>query len=442
MYRNAILVLTLLAAATQLPSQQPAAGAPDFHKDIQPIFNQNCVDCHSGSSASAGLQLDSAQGVLAGGASGKAIVPGNSKESLLVQKITEKSMPPGGPLSDQQIALIAAWVDQGAKTGEDAARKGPGARGQGSGQAPQPPRAPISVIASAAQERALINQYCVVCHSDKLKTGGLTLQAVDTGNVEKDAETWERVVHMLRAGMMPKAGMPRPDRTTYEAMIVYLENELDRHPPTSLPPPGLHRLNRTEYANAIHDLLGVEIDPAKFLPSDDSTRGFDNIAGALSLSPALLEGYTSAAGKISRLAVGDVTAPTEATYRVPEDTTQDYHIDGMPFGTRGGMLVKNDFPADGEYSIKISPISKGNMGNNNPFGEIPGEKLELLLDGQRVKLFDWDRDRERADGTFNFKFAAKGGLHTVVVTFLATNYAPGDDLDEHFLRSTIETGGL
>ncbi len=147
------------------------------------------------------------------------------------------------------------------------------------------------------------------------------------------------------------------------------------------------------------------------------------------------------------MAVGDVvangdSAAVQTPYRVPEDTSQDYHIEGMPFGTRGGILVKHEFPADGEYSIKITPISKGNMGNTNPFGEIPGEKMEFLLDGVRLNLFDWDTGRQRGDGTYNFKFQATAGLHTVVVTFLATNYAPGSDLDQHFLRSTIETGGL
>ena len=125
-----------------------------------------------------------------------------------------------------------------------------------------------------------------------------------------------------------------------------------------------------------------------------------------------------------------------------EDTDQDYHIEGMPFGTRGGMLAQHEFPADGEYNIKVTPISKGNMGDTNPFGEIQGEKLEFLLDGARLKVFDWDKERLREDGTYNFKFSAKAGLHTVVVTFIATNYAPGNDLDQHFLRSTIETGGL
>jgi len=201
-------------------------------------------------------------------------------------------------------------------------------------------------------------------------------------------------------------------------------------------------MNRTEYSNVMRDLLGLQVEAAKFLPSDDSTRGFDNVAAALSMSPALLEGYVSAAGKIARLAMGSATQASEAVFRVAEDTSQDYHIEGLPFGTRGGMLINYEFPADGEYSIKISPISKGNMGNTNPFGEIPGEKLELLLDGERIKVFEWDRERARTDGTLNFKFPATAGAHVVGVTFQATQMAPGNDLNQHFLRSTIETGGL
>jgi mono/diheme cytochrome c family protein len=301
---------------------------------------------------------------------------------------------------------------------------------------------------NAVTEKAFFNQYCVVCHNQKAKAANqppalaITLDNLDVAHVEQSPESWERVVRKVRAGMMPPAGMPRPKPEVFEANIQWLENELDKHETNTLPPPGLHRLNRTEYKNAVRDVLALDIDPAKYLPSDDSTRGFDNIAGALSLSPALLEGYTSAAGKISRLAIGDITAPSQTPYRVPEDTSQDYHIDGMPFGTRGGLMVDHNFPADGEYSMKITPISKGNMGDTSPFGEITGEKMEFLLDGHRVKLFDWDKERAREDGTFNVKFNAKAGPHKVVVTFLATNYAPGNDLDQHFLRSTIETGGL
>jgi mono/diheme cytochrome c family protein len=309
-----------------------------------------------------------------------------------------------------------------------------------------------AAIPSAVAERAILDQYCVVCHNLKAKAAGmeparqLTLDNLDVANVAQDPEKWERVVRKLRAGMMPPSGMPRPNAAKYEAVIAWLEGELDRHAAAHFPPPGLHRLNRTEYGNVIRDLLALEVDPAKFLPSDDSTRGFDNIAGALSLSPALLEGYATAAAKISRLAIGDVTEPSLSTYRVPSDSSQDYYIEGLPFGTRGGLVAQHEFPADGDYVFKVFPINKGLMDNNQSFGEITGETLELLVDGERVHVYDWDKDLARGSavhgGTADVHFAVKAGLHTVGITFLATQLAPGNDLNQHFLRSTIETGGL
>jgi Protein of unknown function (DUF1592)/Protein of unknown function (DUF1588)/Protein of unknown function (DUF1585)/Protein of unknown function (DUF1587)/Protein of unknown function (DUF1595)/Planctomycete cytochrome C len=310
---------------------------------------------------------------------------------------------------------------------------------------PQTASGPSQVTDSTA-ERALLDQYCVTCHNQKLKTAGLELDKLDTAHAADHAEKWELVVRKLRSGMMPPSGLPRPAWATYESMVTWLENELDHNKSAHFPAPGLHRLNRTEYANVIHDLLALDIDPAKYLPSDDSTRGFDNIAGALALSPALLEGYTSAAAKISRIAMGDVTEPVLATYRVASDTTQDYHIQGLPFGTRGGMVMQHEFPADGDYVFKIFPINKGLMDGNRAFGEITGEKLELLVDGQRVHLYDWDKEiasgKAVHGGTDDLHVQVKAGPHTVGVTFLATQLAPSQDLDEHFLRSTIETGGL
>src|SRR5213594_1561093 len=188
------------------------------------------------------------------------------------------------------------------------------------------------------------------------------------------------------------AAIRRPDRETYKGLIAWLENELDRNAVTYTPPPGLHRLNRTEYANVLQDLLDLNIDPAKYLPSDDSTHGFDNIAGALGVSSTLVEAYVSAAQKISRLAIGEAATPSLTVYRTPEDTSQDYHIEGLPFGTRGGMLVSHVFPSEGEYTITITPIFGDNMSPTG-FGTISGEKLEVLLDGQLVQVVDWQGGR-------------------------------------------------
>nr|AAY89278.1 hypothetical protein [uncultured bacterium BAC10-10] len=321
-----------------------------------------------------------------------------------------------------------------------------------SGQAPRvspavaPPRAaaalpPVLAAADVAEQRALLDQYCVVCHNQKLKTANLLLDQLDLTHFADRPDLGEKIVRKLRAGMMPPTGMPRPDFAKREALITWMEQQLDSHSSTYLPPPGIHRLNRAEYSNVIRDLLALEVDAGKFLPSDNSTHGFDNIAGALTMSPALMEAYLAAAGKISRLAIGSATAPTEVVYIVPDDSTQNYHIDGLPFGTRGGMLIKHEFPADAEYVFKITPIAEGNMGqSNSPMGQIKGEQLEITVDGERVKLFDWDNEMKGfavRTGIPTPRIPIKAGLHAVGITFLATNYAPGNDLNTAFLRSTI-----
>ena len=308
--------------------------------------------------------------------------------------------------------------------------------------APHPPivraQSPPDVPDTATQ-RALIDQYCVACHNARLKTAGLLLDELDLAHLGNHAEIGEKVVRKLRAGLMPPAGRRRPDAATLESLIGWMEHELDRSAVTYLPPPGLHRLNRTEYANAIRDLLALDVDTAKFLPPDDSTRGFDNIAGALTMSPALMEAYLSAAGKISRLAIGDAAAPTQAVFDVPSDTAQNYYIEGLPFGTRGGMLIKYQFPVDGEYTFRV----KGVTGYFTAvLGQIAGEQLEVTVDGERVKLFDWDRDIKNTtgNGRATQRVPVKAGLHTVGVTFLATNDVPGTELNKPFQR-TMNTPG-
>lgn len=309
----------------------------------------------------------------------------------------------------------------------------------------------------ATAQRALLDQYCAGCHNEKAKAGGtglaaeasrkITFDTADLTRIRENAETWEKVVRNLRAGMMPPSGAKRPDAASYEGFITWLENELDRNALVKLPPPGLHRLNRAEYSNAIRDLLGLEVDATKFLPADDSSHGFDNMAGTLTISPALMVAYISAAGKISRLAVGNSASSTLTVYDVPVDTSQNYHVEGLPFGTRGGTLIKHHFPANGEYVIRVYTVRRGNMGGGGAFGNIPGEKLEISLDGERAALLDWDRGVASPSGSgepghIQFKTAVKAGQHDVGVTFIATNFAPINDLLKQFMRTTIETGGI
>jgi len=199
--------------------------------------------------------------------------------------------------------------------------------------------------------------YCVACHNDKLSTGGLSLEHVSLDRAGADAETLEKVVRKVRAGLMPPAGARRPERAVLDAFATSIETAVDRAAAAS-PNPGrapLHRMNRVEYANAVRDLLALDIDATTLLPADDSSRGFDNIADVLGVSPSLLERYVAAAAKISRLAVGERdAAPNQVTYTVRGDLSQNRTLDGQPLGTRGGTTVRHNFPADGDYQIKLS----------------------------------------------------------------------------------------
>ncbi len=302
----------------------------------------------------------------------------------------------------------------------------------------------LTVLAADGQglssQRAVLDQYCVTCHNQKLKTGGLMLDKLDLAAIAENAETWEKVVRKLRAGMMPPQGLPRPTPAAYEALTVALETELDRAAAGKphLPLPGVHRANRTEYANAIRDLLALDIDPAAYLPADDSSYGFDNVASGLGVSPALVEGYVSAAGKISRLALGHDTAPTRKIYHVREDYSQENHIDGLPLGTRGGMLVDHYFPADGEYLISWEPVRTTVGGLYG--GDSEDEQLELTVDGQRVKLFKMGTDVPLTSlhDKNEVRVPLKAGRRTVGLAFLATTYVPHVDLNRHYRRSILD----
>jgi cytochrome c551/c552 len=284
---------------------------------------------------------------------------------------------------------------------------------------------------SASSQRAVVDQYCIACHNEKAKTAGLMLDKLDLAHVGDNAEVWEKVVHKLRAGMMPPLGMPRPNAAAYEALTVSLENELDRTAAVKprLAAPSVHRMNRTEHANAVHELLGLDIDPAAFLPADDTSHGFDNVVSGLQVSPALVEGYVSAASKIGRLALGHETAPSRKVYHVREDYSQEDHVEGLPFGTRGGMLIHHYFPADGEYLISWNPVrtTVGSLFG----GDSEDEQLEVAIDGERVKLFKIGPDVPLTSNHDNneMRVNLKAGSHTVGVAFLATTYVPNVDLN-------------
>ena len=289
-----------------------------------------------------------------------------------------------------------------------------------------------------AAHTELVQQYCVVCHNDTIRTANLSLQNLDLTEVSQDAEIWEKVIRKLRAGMMPPPGMPRPSLAEYNGIRDWLENKIDgqaeRIPGTKV----LHRLNRTEYANVIRDLLDLEIDPTMFLPADDSSRGFDNIAGSLTISPTLLETYVTAATKISRMAVGYWNSPTESVYINRTDSSQNMQLESMPFGTRGGMAVTHVFPADGDYTFTVRNLGVGTY--------IPNEQFELSIDSDRVHSWIYTGMGANAgmdsaaDGQLEVTLPVKAGTRLVGATFVATNYRPSLDVAQHFDRKSLENG--
>ncbi len=285
-------------------------------------------------------------------------------------------------------------------------------------------------------ERALLDQYCVTCHSDSLETGGLSLESIDATDIGAHPDVWERVVRKLRAGAMPPRPRPRPDRATYDQLVAYFETALDRAAVAN-PNPGrtetFRRLNRTEYQNAVRDLLALDIDVTALLPRDDVSFGFDNVNTG-GLSPTLMERYLAAAQKVSRLAVGShLPAPGSRVVIVPADRTQEDHVSGLPFGTRGGTVVPHTFPADGEYEIQVR-LQRNR--NENVEGLTEPHEVEVTLDGERLQLFTMEPSENKvlqADATYyadegidnhlNVRLAVTAGPHVVGAAFIKKNSA-------------------
>jgi mono/diheme cytochrome c family protein len=288
---------------------------------------------------------------------------------------------------------------------------------------------------AASSERALINQYCVGCHNDKLKTGGLALSNLSVENVGQNPEVWEKVLHKVRARYMPPAGLPRPDEKGYQSLVSYLERSLDQWSAAN-PNPGrpatLRRLTRTEYQNAIRDLLALQVDISQLLPGDESSFGFDNILVG-ELSPSLLERYLAAARKISRLAIGTpVRSPGGETILIPQDLTQEEHFEELPFGTRGGTSVHYVFPQDGKYDITFQ-LTRDRNEHIEGLGE-PTD-LDLLLDGERIQTFTVKPmnditgirnansipNDDLVDKHLHARIPVTAGPHTLAVTFPKNN---------------------
>src|SRR5580704_6942674 len=294
---------------------------------------------------------------------------------------------------------------------------------------------------AVSPQRTLISQYCAGCHNDKLKSGGVTLTKLDLAHPEQNADLSEKVVRMLRAGMMPPAGMPRPDLAAIKTFASSIEAGLDQaaaaHPNPERP--ALHRLNRTEYAATIRDLLGVSIDVTGLLPADDMSHGFDNMADVLTVSPALMDGYIRAAGRISREAVGDIDAlPLTKTYSISRVLNQARHIEGTPFGTRGGLAVMHDFPADGDYVFKLGfyysptgPLFGLNQGK--------GQQVEVAINGTRVALLDVNPMMKLADdGLKTPPIKVRAGPQKVSAWFIQKADGPVEDEYEMFDQTLVD----
>ena len=310
---------------------------------------------------------------------------------------------------------------------------------------------PASAQQSATTPRALLDKYCATCHNERLKTGGLVLDKLDVSKPGDRAEIWEKVAEKIRGGMMPPPGLPRPAKADLDGLATWAETELDKAYLTHSNPGrvGLHRLNRAEYGNAVRDLLSLDVDPSELLPADDSSAGFDNIADALTVSPVLLERYLSAAWKISSVAVGDPNiTPTTQTFRVRSDASQDQHIEGLPVGTRGGILVKYNFQLDAEYRFKVKFWS--NTVNTVRGLEFPS-RVEITLDGARMKLVTIGGEEDANLGNTNptasaeqimkrveLQIPVKAGPHTVTVAFLEKTTGPTVDILQPFGREKLD----
>lgn len=304
----------------------------------------------------------------------------------------------------------------------------------------------LSPAASAQQQRALLDRYCVTCHNQRLKTAGVTFDTMDPAHVDANAKTWEEAVRKLRGGLMPPPGAPQPDAAAVKSFIASIETALDAAAAKN-PQPGrvaLHRLNRAEYANAIDNILGLRVDPSSLLPVDDISDGFDNIANVLKVSPSFLDQYISAARVVTTRAVGNPNAtPVITSLKPPAGIDQSQYVEGLPLGTRGGFVTEHIFPSDGEYEFNIGGLA----GAGYVQGMEYRHRVILTIDGVKVfenqvggeedlKLIDQKQAPAVASVRARFekiRIPVKAGPHKVGVTFVGRGMAESDNTLQSFI---------
>ena len=312
-----------------------------------------------------------------------------------------------------------------------------GARPRVEGSQPSAPlpvasHAPIKPAFGVTEQNAMVKQYCVGCHSDRGKAGGLTLASFDATKATDHVVLTEKMIRKLRAQMMPPAGARRPEADQILALATALETRIDRAAAVN-PNPGsrpFQRLNRAEYGRAVRDILGIDVDVASLLPADTISNGFDNVADAQSFSPTLMESYLRAAARVTALAIGDpAAAATETNYRVPKTASQLARVDGAPFGTRGGLSLPHTFPADGDYVFKVELHS--NACGVLFGGPNEGETVEISVDGERKAIMKIDPRMAETTTGLSLKtppMAIKAGVHRVTAAFIQRFEGPVNDL--------------
>ena len=291
-----------------------------------------------------------------------------------------------------------------------------------------------AAAASPPVLESTFSQYCIECHDTDVQKGDIDFESILGNSIASDSKVWEKAVRQLRAHQMPPIGKDRPDKATYAAVAAYLESQLD----AATPKPGrtdtLRRLNRTEYKNAIRDLLALDIDASSLLPHDEASHGFDNVTVG-DLSPTLLERYVTAAQKISRLAVGgESSSPDARIIRLRPDITQEEHVEGLPIGTRGGALIEHTFPQSGEYEIRVH-LARDR--NEHVEGLRGTHALYFLLNDQRVAEFEVKppqrrNDHTKVDADLHARIKVTAGPQALGVTFLRQSTSVAETLRQPY----------